>query len=187
MFSIIDLVPEDDEHTRQAASVLVAAFHRWPGVYDSIDGAIDEVRESFGPGRISRIALNVDSNVIGWIGGISAYDGTAWELHPLAIHPDWQRQGVGRALVADLEAQVRERGGLTVYLGTDDQFGWTSLGNTDLYPDVWQHIANISNVADHPFTFYRACGYSIVGVIPDANGIGKPDILMAKRVAGDDR
>jgi hypothetical protein len=26
-------------------------------------------------------------------------------------------------------------------------------------------------------------GYTIVGVIPDANGLGKPDILMAKRIA----
>ena len=26
-------------------------------------------------------------------------------------------------------------------------------------------------------------GFVIVGVVPDANGLGKPDILMAKRVA----
>ena len=25
-------------------------------------------------------------------------------------------------------------------------------------------------------------GYALVGVIPDANGLGKPDIMMAKRV-----
>jgi hypothetical protein len=25
-------------------------------------------------------------------------------------------------------------------------------------------------------------GYTIIGIIPDANGIGKPDILMAKNI-----
>jgi aminoglycoside 6'-N-acetyltransferase I len=30
--------------------------------------------------------------------------------------------------------------------------------------------------------FYRKLGFVIVGVVPDANGPGKPDILMAKRV-----
>ena len=31
--------------------------------------------------------------------------------------------------------------------------------------------------------FYLRVGFHIVGVIPDANGFGKPDILMAKRIA----
>jgi len=29
---------------------------------------------------------------------------------------------------------------------------------------------------------YQKCGFVIVGVVPDANGLGKPDILMAKRI-----
>jgi aminoglycoside 6'-N-acetyltransferase I len=42
--------------------------------------------------------------------------------------------------------------------------------------------ASSQNLKNHPFTFYERLGYHIVGVIPDANGIGKPDILMAKRL-----
>jgi len=59
----------------------------------------------------------------------------------------------------------------------------TTLSGVDLYPDVWPHIRSIRNLRGHPFEFYQRCGFVIVGVVPDANGYGKPDILMAKRVA----
>jgi aminoglycoside 6'-N-acetyltransferase I len=52
----------------------------------------------------------------------------------------------------------------------------------DLYPDVLEHLANIKNLRGHPYEFYQKIGFSIVGVMPDANGPGKPDIYMAKRV-----
>jgi hypothetical protein len=42
--------------------------------------------------------------------------------------------------------------------------------------------AKIKNLHRHPFEFYQKAGFSIVGVVPDANGPGKPDILMAKRL-----
>jgi aminoglycoside 6'-N-acetyltransferase I len=183
MVTITDLLPDDEPRIRQTAAVLVEAFRDWTDTYTSLDEALEEVRESFDEGRISRVALDADGAVIGWIGGIREYDGHAWELHPLAVRPDWQRRGVGRALVADLEVIVRERGGTTVYLGTDDEDDRTSLAGTDLYPNVWEHIARIENCGYHPFAFYQRCGYAITGVIPDANGPGKPDILMAKRVA----
>jgi aminoglycoside 6'-N-acetyltransferase I len=38
-------------------------------------------------------------------------------------------------------------------------------------------------VFDHPAGFYLRMGFKVVGLIPDANGPGKPDILMAKRVS----
>ncbi len=106
-----------------------------------------------------------------------------WELHPLVVNPSVQRRGIGRTLVADLELQVRQRGGLTILLGSDDEDDMTTLSGVELYPDVWPHIKNIRNLHGHPFEFYQKCGFVIVGVIPDANGWGKPDILMAKRVA----
>jgi len=77
---------------------------------------------------------------------------------------------------------VRKRGGVTIYVGTDDEDNMTSLGNTDLYPNVLEHLGKIRNLKGHPYEFYRKLGFSIVGVIPDASGTGKPDIILAKRV-----
>ena len=113
---------------------------------------------------------------------LAIYDGNVWELHPLVVHPDYRGQGIARALVTDLEDHVREKGAITLQLGTDDEDFSTSLGGVDLYHNLWEHIRNIQNLNNHPYTFYEKMGYIIIGVMPDANGPGKPDIYMAKRL-----
>lgn len=180
---IIDLRPDDEAAIRQVAALLVEGFkEHWPNAWPDMQTALETVRESFGADRVSRVAVGERGVVLGWIGGISQYDGNVWELHPLVVRPDRQRRGIGRALVADLEERVRERGGLTISLGTDDEDNMTTLSGVDLYPNVFEHIARIRNQRGHPYEFYQKLGFVIVGVLPDANGPGKPDIYMAKRV-----
>ena len=176
-FTTLD--PGDEEAVRQAAGLLVEGFRDdWPEAWPDMDAALREVRESLGEGRICRVALDEDGAVLGWIGGIPSYDGNVWELHPLVVRQDLRRQGIGRALVADLEERVRERGALTLWLGTDDETGMTSLSGVDLYPNVLEHLANIENLRGHPYEFYQKLGFSIIGAMPDANGPGKPDIYI---------
>jgi aminoglycoside 6'-N-acetyltransferase I len=180
---IVDLSPPDDETVRQAAALLVDGFkEQWPAAWPDLESAAEEVREALEPGKICRAALADDGTVLGWIGGAPRYGGRVWELHPLVVRPDQQRRGIGRALVADLEVRVRERGGLTVLLGTDDESDATSLSGVDLYAGVPGHIAAARVLTRHPLDFYRKLGYTIVGVVPDANGRGRPDILMAKAI-----
>jgi len=181
---IIDLRADDIAAVQQVAFLLVEGFkEHWPQAWPDNEAALREVQESLQPDRISRIAVDEHGNVLGWIGGIHQYAGFTWELHPLVVRPDHQGKGIGSALVADLEAQVRQRGGVTIYLGTDDEDNMTTLASIDLYPNVIEHLGEIRNLRRHPYEFYQKQGYTIVGVIPDANGYGKPDILMAKRVA----
>lgn len=182
---IVDLGP-NDEKTIQVAQILIDAFAHMDYVR-TIEAAVAEVRESFADKRISRVALDENGDAVGWIGGIEQYDGTVYELHPLAVKPSAQRRGIGTALVKDFEAQVKQRGALTITLGTDDDFGGTSLFGVDVYPNVLEQLSSIRNRNHHPYEFYLKCGYSLVGLVPDANGFGKPDILMAKRVGKYDR
>lgn len=155
----------------------------WPGSWPDLDAALDEVRESFDEDRISLVALGEDGVALGWVGGIRRYGGKVWELHPLVVAIGHQGKGIGRALVNALEERVRQRGGLTMMLGTDDVTGQTTLANVNLLPNVWEHIARIRNLRRHPYEFYQKLGYTIIGAVPDANGPGKPDILMAKSLA----
>jgi aminoglycoside 6'-N-acetyltransferase I len=181
-FSILDLDAGDEEAIRQAAHLLVEGFRDdWPEACPTEEEALREVREALGEGRICRVALGEDRTVLGWIGGIPSYEGKVWELHPLVVRPDLRRRGIGRVLVADLEARVGERGALTLWLGTDDDTDMTTLSGVDLYPDVLGHLADMENLRGHPYSFYQKLGFSIIGAMPDANGWGKPDIYMAKR------
>jgi len=68
-----------------------------------------------------------------------------------------------------------------IYLGTDDEFDQTSLSNVDLYQDLTNAIDTVESKT-HPYLFYQKHGYRITGIIPDANGLGKPDIIMCKRL-----
>ena len=181
---IDNLRPDDEDTIRRAAQLLVDGFREhWPDAWPTLDDALREVRESFAEDRLSRVARAEAGTVLGWIGGIRQYDGHVWELHPLVVAESARRQGIGRALVADLEARARERGGLTLWAGSDDQNNQTSLAGVDLYDDLPARIATIRNLAGHPYEFYQRCGFRIVGVMPDANGLGKPDIFLAKRVS----
>jgi aminoglycoside 6'-N-acetyltransferase I len=120
--------------------------------------------------------------LLGIIGGIPQYDGHVWELHPLAVQPSMHGRGIGKALVTDFEEQARQHGGLTITLGSDDEDNMTSLSGVDLYEAPWEKVRNIRNFKRHPFEFYQKMGYVITGVVPDANGVGKPDIIMSKRI-----
>ncbi len=180
---IITLSSDDNRLIQQAAQLLVDAFREhWPDAWPTLEEGLKEVGEMLETGRFARAAVDEKGNLLGMIGGIPAYDGHVWELHPLAVQPALQGQGIGRALVEDFEEQVRSRGGLTITLGSDDEDGMTSLANTDLYENLWLKIRDIRNLKGHPFEFYQKMGFVITGVVPDANGPGKPDILMAKRV-----
>jgi aminoglycoside 6'-N-acetyltransferase I len=177
-YTISELDPADTASIAQIARMLTASFPHWLA---AVDEALAEVREAFAPDRVSLVARSGDE-VLGWVGGIANYS-HAWELHPLVVRDDVRGSGVGRALVSALEARARARGALTLYLGTDDDGPepGTSAGGVDLFPDPLAHAARLQAFA-HPAGFYRTLGFTVVGVIPDANGPGKPDILMAKRL-----
>ena len=177
-------VDDDPALARALAEMLIDGFrdvapHAWP----EMAAATAEVRASLEPERISLVAIDDDGGPVGWIGGITTYHGHVMELHPLVVRAGARGKGIGRALVAELERRSADRGVGTITVGTDDEMGMTSLGGADLFPDPLRHLASIRDLKGHPFGFYLAVGFSLTGVLPDANGFGKPDIFLSKRVA----
>lgn len=180
-FRIEDLAAADDTRIEGAAKLLHAAFAPL-GVWTTIPEARQEVVNSIAPDRISRVAVADDGVVIGWIGAIREYDGSVWQLHPIVVDEARRRRGVGRALIHDLETLLVARGGLTLWAGSDDLAGETSLGEIDLYAALPQAFSEVRSWGRHPLPFYRRLGFHVIGVMPDANGPGRPDIFLGKRL-----
>jgi aminoglycoside 6'-N-acetyltransferase I len=181
---IVDLTSDAPDLVDQAAVLLHEAFYQRSEVWQDVDSAREEVIESLVPERISRVALDALGEVVGWIGSMPSYRGRVWEVHPLVVAKAHRRQGIGTALVHDLERIVAARSGLTLWLGSDDENGETSLSGVDLYGDVSAVIRDFRTLrGEHPGEFYLRLGFRIVGILPDANGRGKPDIFFAKSLA----
>jgi aminoglycoside 6'-N-acetyltransferase I len=181
-FPIVDLKPDAEDLIDQAARLLLDAFRNRTEEWQDPESARREVLASLTPDRISRALVDASGIALGWIGGIPMYGGRVWEIHPLVVSGSHRRRGIGRALVEDLERLVVVRGALTLWSGSDDEHNETTLSGADLYPDIPGSIRGIRNLGHHPYEFYLRLGFRIAGVLPDANGRGKPDIFLAKRV-----
>lgn len=170
---------EHSQYLPQAAAILAEAFPHAYGNYES--EAMEELQDILAEDGFLVLAVEA-SEVAGFVGAMPQYGVTGWELHPLAVKPAFHKQGIARQLVAALEAEILQRGGIMVYLGTDDEFFTTSLSQGDLFENTFEKIQQIRNIKGHPYEFYQKVGYQIVGVLPDANGMCRPDIFMAKRL-----
>lgn len=178
--SLVALAAEPAHIRDQAARLLHESFNNalgWPSLASADEELAEVLRTGFALARIE------SGRLLGWVGGLPEYRGRVWELHPIVVQPDRRGQGIGRALVSGFVAEAANRGALTVTLGTDDDTGITSLADVDLYADVPRHIAELADLGHrHAFLFYRKLGFVVTGVMPDANGPGRPDIYMSKSV-----
>lgn len=177
---IVDLADQAEPIREQAAVLLVEDFlepRGWPTLELARQEVASVLRDGFARAMVEGEAL------VGWIGGLPQYGGRVVELHPIVVRREHRRRGIGRALVAAFEAEAARRGALTVTLGTDDDSGMTSLSDVDLFVDLPRHVAGVRDLGrGHPFLFYRELGFVVTGVMPNANGPGRPDIYMSKPV-----
>ncbi len=180
---LINLKQAGQKVLNEAAVMLFNEFLQTaPRAWNTMEAALREVRECVSGDYICIGLLNRE-RLICWAGLRPMYGQITWELHPMVVAKEFQGRGAGRRLITELETIARKNKILNIVLGTDDETGRTSLYGKDLYKaGLYREIENIENLERHPYEFYRKMGYAIIGVVPDANGIGKPDIWMGKRL-----
>jgi len=178
---IIDMKTLPQELLLQAGQILTDEL---PEGWANLDEAMEEVNERLFIEKDNTFLAAVENDiVIGFVGILPHYGGKVFELHPLAVRGNMQGRGIGRLLVESIEKVAKERGGITMWLGADDErdADRTSFANVNLYEDLPRKIEEF-NPGRHQTAFYIKMGYTVVGVMPDANGIGKPDIFLAKKL-----
>jgi aminoglycoside 6'-N-acetyltransferase I len=181
--TIVDFTRLTAAQASIAARVLREALAHMPSGYQADGAAEAEVAARREANDWVGLAAFEDERLVGWIGALKAYS-HGWEIHPLVVAPDRQRQGIGSTLLKSIEARAKREGVVALFLGTDDDYGGTSLFGVDLWPDVLSRARSAEvTPRGHALAFYRRHGYAVVGVLPDVNGPGRHDILMAKRLS----
>lgn len=74
------------------------------------------------------LVCEIEGKVVGVVRG--TYDGSRAMIHQLSVHPAYQRQGIGRALVEEIVRRFQEMGAPTVSATvTEESFPfWQKLG-----------------------------------------------------------
>ncbi|MDR4968653.1 MAG: GNAT family N-acetyltransferase, partial [Acholeplasmataceae bacterium] len=114
---------------------------------------------------------------------LPCYSGNVYEIHPMVIDSKYQNKGFGGLLIKYLEDKARFLGGLTIYAASDDESDdrRSSLRDADGYDDIYDKMKHF-DPKNHPARFYMKHGYQLIGIMPDANGRGKHDLILSKKL-----
>jgi len=89
-----------------------------------------------------------ESKVVGVIKGI--YDGSRALIHQISVHPEYQKQGIGRALVQEIARRFKERGApsVAVTASTQSKEFFEKLGFKELTYAVFMVADSIDEVIE---------------------------------------
>ncbi|HEU5154608.1 MAG TPA: GNAT family N-acetyltransferase, partial [Gemmatimonadales bacterium] len=110
------------------------------------------------------LGAEVDGRVVGWIcWGATPCTVATWDLYWMAVDSDMHGQGVGTALLEEMENRLSDKARLIVI---------DTSGRPDYAPTR---------------AFYRARGYQTAAVVRDFYALGDDQVIFSKRLHRDRR
>jgi ribosomal protein S18 acetylase RimI-like enzyme len=110
------------------------------------------------------LCAEVDGRVVGWIcWGATPCTVATWDLYWMAVDPEIHGQGVGTALLEEMENRLCDKARLIVI---------DTSGRPDYAPTR---------------AFYRARGYQTAAVVRDFYALGDDQVIFSKRLHRDRR
>jgi acetoin utilization deacetylase AcuC-like enzyme/GNAT superfamily N-acetyltransferase len=137
-----DLQPEDPQRIGRLVA-RTGFFHS-----QEIEVAVELAQERLTKGEASGYFFML-AEQYGRLVGYTCYGPIActqnsFDLYWIAVHPDFQRKGLGRRLLRETEALIRKAGGGRIYVDTSQRDQYTSTR-----------------------AFYESCGYRLESVLKD--------------------
>ena len=181
MTTIVELDSPDTRTVEQLAQITFDAFRESsPQWLPTMETARRQVLAVVETNQIGKVLVDQDRTPMGWIGLIPG--ARVWEIHPIAIAVEHQYKGYGQLLVEDAAAMATNAGALTLFASTSDEVGTTNLFGQNLYDNPALALANLQATGRTPYKFWESAGFTVVGVLPDAEGKGKPSIHLAREL-----
>lgn len=150
--------PEERSQIRQIA-LATGVFNEHE--LETVDELLDDYFEDPDRSGYYFLSYRDGEQVLGFATwGPRDLSGKGYDLYWIATWPDGQRRGVGRALMAAVEAQVRARNGYWIWIETSDTPPYAPARG-----------------------FYKRCGYKRVLELPDFYRDGDGLIVFIKRLS----
>lgn len=107
--------------------------------------SVDDVRlAASGSTSVVLVAEN-EGGIVGTV--IGGFDGWRGNSYRLAVHPDYQRQGIARRLVSDLEARLAEMGAKRITALVEREHPWATgfweAAGYDLDAGMARYVRNL--------------------------------------------
>jgi len=131
---------------------------------DEVDVALELVDAALASGEQSGytclVARDDDGALLGYTCvGPTPMTAATWDLYWIAVAPEQQGRGVGRALYGAFAAHLRERGGQQVRIETSSKESYAATGG-----------------------FYERLGFAVCGRLPDFYAPGDDLLIFYRRL-----
>ena len=104
----------------EEAKALLALWHA-AGTSPSVTDTITDIRRAI-ESSASVLVAEVDQRIVGSL--IATFDGWRGNMYRIAVHPDYRRRGIGRALVKEGERCLAKLGAKRITALVEEKYPW---------------------------------------------------------------
>ena len=113
---------------REGEAEAILDLWREAGATVSATDTVEDIRRAINENMSVLLVAELDGTLAGSI--IGGFDGWRGNIYRLAVHPEFQRQGIARKLVADVEERLAAMGAKRITALVEKEHAWaTSFWN----------------------------------------------------------